>query len=78
MTSPVYLPSGRPAPPLLTESELIEILRLDTVNVEHPADTIKRYREGGALKAVQISRRLFYRLESVLQFIETQEREVAR
>ena len=77
-TSTVYMPNGKPAPVLLNEQELIHLLRLDEVDIKHPSETIKRYRETGRLRAVQISHRLFYRLESVLRFIEEQEGAVQR
>ena len=74
----IYFPDGRPAPPVLTEAEVISLLRLDEVNVDDKAGILRRYREAGRLRGVQISKRIFYRLESVLQFLENQEEAVAR
>jgi len=56
MTTPtIYQSDGTPAPFLMTEQELIHFLRLDHVNIQHPADTIRRYRDAGRLKGIQIS-----------------------
>lgn len=35
-TMTVYMPDGRPAPVLLTESEAIQFLRLDTMTARKP------------------------------------------
>ncbi len=67
MTNPAYnvpaiafLPGDppTPAPQLLTEEEAIRYLRLDTVNVDDPAATLRRYRERGLLRGTQVSRRI--------------------
>ena len=68
----VYMPSGKPAPILLTEAEAIELLRLDTIDIKHPADTLRRYREAGMLRATRIGLRLFYSLTEILSFIDRQ------
>jgi hypothetical protein len=52
----IYMPDGRPAPVLLTEAELIQFLRLDLIDVSFPGQTIRRYRDAGLLRAVQISK----------------------
>jgi hypothetical protein len=49
-----------PCPTLLTEEEAIRYLRLDTINIENPSATLKRYRDMGLLRATQVSKRLFY------------------
>ena len=58
------LPDGNggftPCPELLTEDEAIRFLRLDTVNIKDPAATLRRYRDAGLLRAVQISKKIFY------------------
>ncbi len=50
-----------PCPELLTESEAIRYLRLDTVGIAKPAESLRYYREKGLLRATQVSKRLFYR-----------------
>jgi len=57
------LPGDPPTfcPELLTEEEAIRYLRLDTVGIDHPADTLRRYRERGLLRGTQVSKRVFYR-----------------
>lgn len=50
----------RPCPDLLTEDEAILYLRLDTIKIRNPAATLRRYRDAGLLRAVQISKSVFY------------------
>lgn len=68
----VVLPGDppEPCPELLTESEAIRYLRLDTVNIANPGDTLTRYREMGLLRATQVSKRLFYRRIELDRFLE--------
>ena len=65
-------PNGqsRPCPELLTEQEAISYLRLDTVGIENPQATLRRYRERGLLRGTQISKRIFYRRLELDRFIE--------
>ena len=65
-----FMPDGRPAPDLLTEAEAVRYLRLDTVAVKNPSATLRRYREGGALRAVQISKAILYPLAELRKFVE--------
>ena len=73
----IYFPDGKPCPPVLTQDEVIQLLRLDTLNVRFPEQTLRRYRDQG-LKAIQLSKGVFFRLESVLGWLEQQEAEVVR
>ena len=43
----VYMPStGRPAPPLLTEAEFIELLRLDEIkSLKYPQESLRKLRK---------------------------------
>ena len=68
----VFLPGSppTPCPELLTEEEAIRYLRLDTVNIKRPADTLYRYRGQGLLRGTQISRRIFYRREELDRLLE--------
>ena len=76
-TGTVFMPDGRPAPPVLTQNEVIQLLRLDTLKVRFPEQTLRRYRDQG-LKAIQLSKGVFFRLESVLRWLEQQEEAVQR
>lgn len=80
MTTPqtIYQSDGTPAPFLMTEDELVKFLRLDQVSIQHPADTIRRYRDSGRLKGVQISKQILYRLPDVLEFLDRQVEAVCR
>ncbi|MBN1844274.1 MAG: helix-turn-helix domain-containing protein [Sedimentisphaerales bacterium] len=51
---------GTPCPELLTEEEAIRYLRLDTIGLENPSATLRRYREKGILRGTQVSRKIFY------------------
>lgn len=54
---------------LLTEEEAIRHLRLDTIRITNPSETLRRYRDKGLLRATQVSKRLFYRRAELDQFL---------
>lgn len=62
----------RPCPELLTEAEAILFLRLDTLNISHPAATLRRYRDRGDLRAIQVSKGVFYPVQELRRFIARQ------
>jgi len=66
-----YFPDGRPCPDILTEDEAVKYLRLDTIDIKNPGETLRRYRAGGSLRAVQISKAILYPLSELRRFIET-------
>jgi len=70
------LPDGNggftPCPEVLTEEEAIRFLRLDTIDIKDPAATLRRYREAGVLRGVQISKKVFYPRRGLERFIEQQ------
>ncbi len=70
-----YLPDGRPAPYLLTEAELAEFFRLTS---KFPGQSIRRMRDVQGLRAVQVGRRVLFRLDDVLAWIERRQRENPR
>ena len=59
------LPDGNggftPCPELLTEEEAIRYLRLDGINVEDPANSLRYYRRKGLLRATQVGKSIRYR-----------------
>lgn len=59
-----------PCPELLTEAEAIRYLRLDTIDIEDPAATLRRYREAGRLRGTQVSKRIFYRRVELDRLVE--------
>jgi hypothetical protein len=72
--TPVVLPDGNggftPCPELLTEDEAIRFLRLDGINAEDPANTLRYYRKKGFLRATQVGKCIRYRrieLEKLLE-----------
>ena len=66
---PDFYRLGDPCPYLLTEDEAIRYLRLDTIEIAKPQETLRRYRDLGLLRATQISKRLFYLRKELDQFI---------
>lgn len=61
---------GAQAVPLvLTEDELIHLLRLDEIGIKDPHRTIRYYREKGLLRAVQIGRAGRYLYDDVVDFL---------
>ena len=74
----VYFPDGTPAPYLMTTGELIRFLRLDCVDVRFPEASIRRYRDQGHLRGVQVSKQVLFALPDVLEFIDRQAAEVSR
>jgi hypothetical protein len=72
--SPAYLPSGQPAPLVLSEPELISLLRLDGEDgSKDPHLTLQYYRSRG-LKCIQLGKHLRFYLPDVIQFLEDQSR----
>lgn len=71
---PAYLPSGQPAPLVLTEQELISLLRLDGEDgSKDPHLTLNYYRSRG-LKTIQLGKHLRFYLPDVIKFLEDQSR----
>jgi hypothetical protein len=68
----VYFPNGQPAPIILTEQELITLLRLDTEGPQTPSLTLQYYRDKGLLRGIRVGKRIRYYLYDVLRFLELQ------
>ena len=67
---PVVMPDGRPAPAVLTEAELIKLLRLDEAGgPKNPAETIRRYRDLRLLRGCKIGNVIRYPLGEVVRFL---------
>lgn len=62
----------RPAPFLMTRDEVIDLFRLQESKTRFPKKTLERYRRLG-LQTVRIGRRLFFRLDDVLRFMDAQQ-----
>jgi len=52
---------AQPCPDLLTEDEAVRYLRLDLIDVEDPAGTLRYYRGRGLLRATQVGKCIRYR-----------------
>jgi hypothetical protein len=61
--------SWTPCPELLTEAEAVRYLRLDTVCIKNPSETLGRYRKEGLLRGTQLSKKLFYRRQELDAFL---------
>ncbi len=68
----VYMPSGKPVPEVLTEDELITLLRLDQDGPAKARLTIRYYRKKGHLRGVRLGKTIRYSRNEVLKFIEEQ------
>lgn len=68
----VYMPNGKPIPEVLTEDELITLLRLDQDGPAKARLTIRYYRKKGLLRGVRLGKTIRYSRTEVLKFIEEQ------
>ena len=68
----IYFPNGNPVPEVLTESELIELLRLDEDGPKDPTLTIQYYRDKRLLRGMRIGKRIRYSKQEVIRFLEKQ------
>ena len=59
-----------PCPELLTEEEAIRYLRLDQVDTDNPAGTLRYYRKRGLLRATQVGKCLRYRRVELDRLLE--------
>ena len=67
--SVAFMPDGTPAPTVMTESEFIVWLRLDTLGIKHPKKTLDYYKARGMLRGTHISNRCVYTQEEGLDFL---------
>jgi hypothetical protein len=58
-----------PVPFVLTEHDMIRLLRLDDVKVKEPGKTLARYRKMGLLKGTRVGLKICYQLPDVLRFL---------
>lgn len=61
-------PAAEPVPYVMVEGDVIRFLRLD--QAPNPDRTIRRYREKGILRAVQVGKNVRFLLPDVLAFLE--------
>ncbi len=62
----------RPAPFLMNRDEMAAFFRLQDSRTKFPEKTLQRYRRMG-LKTVRVGRRVFFRLDDVLRFLDQQQ-----
>ena len=65
----------RPAPFLMSRDDLSDFLRLHDSKTKFPSKTIQRYRKIG-LPSIRVGRRVWFRLDDVLQFLDKQQERV--
>lgn len=63
---------NRPAPFLMSRQDLADFFRLHDSNTRFSEKSIQRYRQLG-LRAIRIGRRVWYRLDDVLRFLDAQQ-----
>ena len=61
---------GDPCPDLLTDDDTVKYLRLDSIDIKNPKDTLQRYRKEGLLKGTQVSKKVFYLRRHLDEFLE--------
>jgi hypothetical protein len=64
------MPSGRPAPYLMTQDEVLELLRIDA---RQPNQAINRIRREGHLPAIRVGKRNLFRSSDVRTMIDQME-----
>ena len=57
----VEIAPAMPCPELLTEEEAVRYLRLDIIDIEEPAETLRRYRKQGLIRGTQVGKCVRYR-----------------
>ena len=60
----------QPCPELLTEAEAVRYLRLDQIDIEDPASTLRYYRKKGLLRATQVGKCVRYRRVELERLLE--------
>ena len=73
-----YFADGKHVPDLLTESEAVKYLRLNALGLKHPDATLRRYRDAGVLKAVQVGKQILFPLPELRAFVLRQMEAVPR
>ena len=69
-----YMPDGSThAPLVMTTQEVIELLRLDTIDTKHPDQSLERLRAQG-LKGIRIGKAVRFLLTDVLAFLDARSR----
>lgn len=66
-----FMPDSKPVPEVLTEEEVIKLLRLDEDGTDS-SYTLRYYREKNLLRATQIGKKLRYIKQEVLDFLAKQ------
>lgn len=62
------MPSGRPAPSLLTEQETIEFLRIQ--DYTNPQLTLRHYRQQKKLRGTRVGKKMFYLSSELVRFLD--------
>jgi hypothetical protein len=78
---PIYMKvdgQSVPVPEVLTQEEVIQVLRLDIDGPSDPEHTLAYYRDKGLLRPTRIGKRLRYWKQEVLRFLERKTEETQR
>ncbi len=67
------MPTGVPAPYLMTADELLRFLRVDEQDLRFPEKFVENARKKYGLRAVQVGRCVYFKLDDVLKYLELQQ-----
>ena len=56
---------------LITEAEVVKILRLDQAGLKNPREALRNLRRGGGLRFLKIGRRILYTQKMIDDFIKS-------
>ena len=59
-----------PVPEILTEAEALRFLRVDSIGIKHPAETLRYYRKKYGLKGVQIGKALRFTIGELRKLVK--------
>lgn len=66
----IEIAPAMPCPDLLTEEEAVRYLRLDIIDIEEPAETLRRYRKQGLIRGTQVGKCVRYRRAELERFLD--------
>lgn len=69
-----WMPDGKggwmPTPEILTEDETLRFLRMDSIDIKHPKETLRYYRNKYGLKGVQIGKALRFTIGELRKLVK--------
>jgi len=59
-----------PTPEILTEDETLRFLRMDSIDIKHPTETLRYYRTKYGLRGVQIGKALRFTIGELRKLVK--------